>query len=976
MGVRWAMVGRWMGACALAGAAMSAHAAVPARVAAALEARLAAAKPVDALVLLDDAVERTQLAAATGLSAGRPALRDAAQYAAVVATRAQLLGALKSDVLLSAADPDLSVLRDYDQLPVLHVRLRSARALERLRADPRVRSVDAIQAFRHQLAQSLPLINQPAAAAGGHVGTGTTVAVLDTGVDYTRAAFGSCASPGGACKVAYAHDFAPDDGQLDANGHGTNVAGIVLGVAPGARVAALDVFNGASGYTNDIIAAINWTIANKATYNIVAINMSLGYGKSTAAVDPNIDSFGQAIRNAVSAGIVVVAASGNDGYTNGISYPAAYSNVVSVGAYYDANMGPIGWSGCSDSSTAAYKITCFSNSASFLTITAPGALITAAGITQGGTSQASPHVAGAAAVLMADFPSETPAEIKARLQLGATLTDHRNGIVKPSLDLQASLGVPPATYRLSVSRAGAGAGTVVSSPSAIDCGSTCTADITNGDSVTLTALHGAGGQFAGWGGACSGSDLSCTLTMSAVRTVTATFVPAPGEEFLPAGGLPSGWATASGANAGWAGATDSVFTGTHALKSAAIGNGQSAGISVSGAFASGVVAFARRVSSASGDALTFAIDGSVQGTWSGEVAWGMVSYPISAGNHTLTWTYTKDGSGSAGSDGAWIDSVYLPYAAATTAEARNDFDGDGRADLMWRHDGTGGNTLWLMNGPVRLDGSGAAPTTADTNWLVVGHADFDGDGRADILWRHVGNGNNALWMMDGIQRLSSATLPATADPAWVVAGIADFDGDGKPDILWRNGATGANALWLMDGTTRRSATLLTTTRDLNWQVVGTADVDGDGKADVVWRNNATGANALWLMDGDTRRSAETLPATADLNWRVVSVTDFDGDGKADLLWRNVATGSNAMWMMDGATRLSSTLLPTTADPAWKIAAVGDFDADGKPDIVWRHSGDGRNAMWTMDGATRKAAYTLPTASDRNWKIVAPRTNPH
>ncbi len=96
-------------------------------------------------------------------------------------------------------------------------------------------------------------------------GAGTSVAVLDTGVDYTLAAFGTCTAPGapaGTCKVAYAQDFAPDDSILDdVDGHGTNVSGIVVGVAPDTKILGLDVFStDGSAYYSDILSALDWVI--------------------------------------------------------------------------------------------------------------------------------------------------------------------------------------------------------------------------------------------------------------------------------------------------------------------------------------------------------------------------------------------------------------------------------------------------------------------------------------------------------------------------------------------------------------------------------------------------------------------------------------------------------------------------------------------------------------------------------------------
>jgi subtilisin family serine protease len=336
---------------------------------------------------------------------------------------------------------DLEASRDYEHLPMMALHVTELDTLARITHADNVAGVFEDERHSTTLTQSLGVINQPAAASAGATGAGTTVAVLDTGVDFSHAAFGSCASAGAAgCKVTFAQDFAPDDGQRDANGHGTNVAGTVLGVAPGASIASLDVFRSDGyGYTTDIIAAIDWAIANRAARNIVAMNLSLGGGGFTTVCTSN--AFATAVASARAAGIFPAIASGNDGYTDRISSPACVPAAVSVGAVYDSNMGAVGWSGCSDATTGADRVTCFSNSASFLTILAPGALITAAGITMGGTSQATPHVAGAAAVLRGAHASDTVDQVLARmLQAGASVTDHRNNLTTPRLDVGSALG--------------------------------------------------------------------------------------------------------------------------------------------------------------------------------------------------------------------------------------------------------------------------------------------------------------------------------------------------------------------------------------------------------------------------------------------------------------------------------------------------------------------------------------------------------
>ncbi len=394
----------------------------------------ATAGPLDLIVLFDDPLGTS----AQGLSVGEaPSPLPLEDLVVVYAeqkreTLATLLGGAANRVV------------DYTQLPMIAVKGATHSELLALAARPEVAQVFADEPHEHFLTQSLALIDQAGAASGGNVGAGTSVAILDTGVDYANAAFGSCAAAGDpGCKVAFAQDFAADDGNVDDNGHGTNVAAIALGVAPSAKILALDVFrNDGLAYSSDIIAAIDWVVQNRVTYNIQSMNMSLGGGGSTSACGSDV--FAAPILAARNAGVLTAAASGNNAYTNRISSPACVPAAVSVGAVYDANLGGIGWSGCNDASSAADKVTCFSNSASFLTVLAPGALITAGGATMGGTSQASPHVAGAIAVLRAAYPNETPAETVSRLtSRGVSVTDARNGVSTPRLALAQALAANP-----------------------------------------------------------------------------------------------------------------------------------------------------------------------------------------------------------------------------------------------------------------------------------------------------------------------------------------------------------------------------------------------------------------------------------------------------------------------------------------------------------------------------------------------------
>jgi subtilisin family serine protease len=344
--------------------------------------------------------------------------------------------------------PESKVLRRYSHLPMLAIHLPEAADLERLGKNPRVRAIYPNRVLYHQLTESLPLIRQSLPAELGYGGQGTTIAIIDTGLDYTKLEFGSCTAPGmpAECRVAAAVDIAEEDGSLDDVGHGTHVASIAAAVAPSARLVALDVFSGETSTDALLIDAINWAIAHQEDYNIVALNLSLGDGvrHTLSCSSQGTNPYIVPVANARAAGIVVVAAAGNQGYDDGLNSPACTPDIVSVGAVYDAAVGRIAYTACTDSTTATDQITCFSNSADFLTLLAPGALITASGGVMAGTSQAAPHVAGAAAVLRSAYPQESVTAIIERLTTAdTTITDPRNGVSLPRLDEQLALGVEP-----------------------------------------------------------------------------------------------------------------------------------------------------------------------------------------------------------------------------------------------------------------------------------------------------------------------------------------------------------------------------------------------------------------------------------------------------------------------------------------------------------------------------------------------------
>ncbi len=591
-------------------------------------------EPVEVLILLDDAENQ----AAEAMSGhGKTPLHKATptDYGQRMRDRETRLVALKAKFRNDLTDPDIESLKDYSVLPVMQVRIKSQRALEKLLSHTKVLSVDENKSFTPTLTQSLPLVGQPTVFSSGHTGEGTTVAVLDTGVDYTRTAFGSCSSPSGECKVSVAMDFAINDGFPDdpASMHGTNVAGIVLGVAPLAKIAALDVFEGGLAWSDDIISAINWCIANRVTYNIASINMSLG-GISSPSPKPATDSWGIAITSAINSGIVVVAASGNNGYKNAISLPAAYEGVVSVGAVYDSSFGgSLTWGGgtCTDNAPSEDQVTCFSNSASFLTMLAPGAMIDAAGINMGGTSQATPHVSGAAALLRQTYPDETVSQLVGRLVQGPSVTDSANGIAKPRLSLP--------TISVINGQCGPVHATVALTPP--PSSNLCSAGIPS--SITSTPSNYEWSCISPNGG----SNVSCY----ALRDYT------PPTISLGEAVDNSDLAWTSGEGANWFGQTATSYSGADAAQSGAILDSQESWLQTS-VTGPGTFTYQWRVSSElNWDYLSLYLDDMLLSSISGELDWQSQLVSIQSGAHTLRWIYSKDGSVSEGSDAGWVDLV-------------------------------------------------------------------------------------------------------------------------------------------------------------------------------------------------------------------------------------------------------------------------------------------------------------------------------
>ena len=336
--------------------------------------------------------------------------------------------------------------------------------------------------------------------------------------------------------------------------------------------------------------------------------------------------------------------------------------------------------------------------------------------------------------------------------------------------------------------------------------------------------------------------------------------------------------------------------------------------------------------------------------------WGEVR---SGSDGIVVLTISFDGTMGNEGLGKYGSAVRLIESASSSVG--QDLNGDGKADLVWRH--TNGNAaVWLLNGAaapsstVSLGGVGSA-------WVVAGVGDTDADGNADIIWRNTTSGAVAVWLMNG-GTLISAGFPGTASTAWQIQGVGDLNGDGKADLVWRH-TNGSAAVWLLNGTAAPSATGSLGVVSSAYQISGVGDTDADGNADIIWRNTTSGAVAVWLMNGVTMTSAG-FPGTASTSWQIQGVGDLNGDGRADLVWRHT-NGSAAVWLLNGTAAPSATGSLGVVSSAWQIRQVGDTDADGNADIIWRNTASGAVAVWLMNGVTMTSAGFPGTAST-SWEI--------
>ncbi|MGD1920490.1 MAG: FG-GAP-like repeat-containing protein [Pleurocapsa sp.] len=275
----------------------------------------------------------------------------------------------------------------------------------------------------------------------------------------------------------------------------------------------------------------------------------------------------------------------------------------------------------------------------------------------------------------------------------------------------------------------------------------------------------------------------------------------------------------------------------------------------------------------------------------------------------------------------------------------NDFNGDGKHDILWRNYETGVMHAWKMDGLTWKQGEDIdMPDILDSAWHPVATGDFNNDGHTDIVTRYYwkdNSGHNRIWLMNENQITEQVTIRREPGLDWHISGTGDFNKDGDIDLLWRNYKNGENHVWLMDGTNYIESVALETVEDPDSKIVGTGDFDKDGNVDIVWRNGNT--NGIWMMDGTELRESVSINSTGHPAWKMVGTGDFNEDGNIDLLWRENLTGDMGVWLMDGTEVIGNShsnwgshdpsfhiVGETDPIPTWTAEYFNNKDLSGSP----------------------------------------------
>jgi hypothetical protein len=473
----------------------------------------------------------------------------------------------------------------------------------------------------------------------------------------------------------------------------------------------------------------------------------------------------------------------------------------------------------------------------------------------------------------------------------------------------SNMGMNP-QVSLYVTPLGPAVGQVVSMPAAISCPSACTAMFDQGTQVTLSVQPLDVYQFVGWGGACSGSSLTCSVPMTDTQNVSYTFaapmVPAP----VALTGVSPAWVAKTGG-------AQITITGS--------GFQPGSQVTIAGAAAQSVLYVSpTQLKITVGTSSKAGCAPIVVKNPDGQMA--TLAKSLAYLPTTTSFGTAKTTTGT---------------AQTPKALQAGDFDRDGKMDLLVAHNNSGKVQFLKGNG----DGTFQTPMDvfSDQNFYDLWVGDLDKDGKLDALALSASSSKVFVLSGNGDGSFTKKNEYATGLTPYALA-VADVNGDGKPDAVTAN--NGAKTLSVLlgkgDGTFQAAQDSATTNEAV--RSVAVADVDLDGKPDVVtvsavFSGGKAGKFFVFLGNGDgTLQAPVSYPGMS--YFHTVAAGDLDGDGYPELAGTDNFGTTVLLRHNNGDGTYPNALNPMALGMFPSYVGIFDVDLDGKLDVVGTSSEKG------------------------------------
>jgi len=292
----------------------------------------------------------------------------------------------------------------------------------------------------------------------------------------------------------------------------------------------------------------------------------------------------------------------------------------------------------------------------------------------------------------------------------------------------------------------------------------------------------------------------------------------------------------------------------------------------------------------------------------------------------------------------------------------DDFNNDGKADLLLENSATGKRAIWYLSNGI-FQSSSALPTL-HPQWHIAGSTDFLGNGQANLILENTSTGQHIVWILNNGIYVSTIALP-TISNQWHISGIAGVAGSSRKNVVLENTDTGRHVVWVLDNGAYSFTGALPTVGS-QWHITGVADAPTNNQAHVILENTVTGHHVLWVLNNGAYSFTLALP-TVSPQWRVAAVADFLGNDQADIVLENTVTGHHVLWILNNGSYSSTIALPTVGTH-WKVAGAADFLGNGQAGIALQNTITGRRVTWILINGGYSYTTVLPTAPPQ-WNIV-------